>query len=1127
MASEVQSNGNELLEVDICDGGVCSEDESGVFVNSATSLQDDFSGFQQWTIPAESPSDTSSPPGQQQVPSGHGAPPGTVTATQKTHTAGDSDSEFLGDGVRAPRTSIVDCLLVELYETYCGGSRRNVDSWDSSTEASGSDAFLGRSNSGSSFLQELQEKHTRRHQMNYLAQKAPEELRSIIQEVKYRSGLQSAKLIRQLRRRDRLCHKLQKNYDIITACLQAVSQKRRVDTRLKFTIEPSLGKNGFQQWYDALKAVARLPTGIPKEWRKRVWLTLADQYLHSISIDWEKTLRFAFNERSNPDDDSLGIQIVKDLHRTGCSSYCGQEGEQDRVVLKRVLLAYARWNKTVGYCQGFNVLAALILEVTEGDESDALKVMIYLIDKVLPESYFANNLRALSVDMAVFRDLLRLKLPRLSQHLHHLQKAANREAGGSYEPPLTNVFTMQWFLTMFATCLPAPTVLKIWDSVFFEGSEVLFRVALAIWERLGERIEYCQTADEFYSTMGCLTQEMLEHSLIDPAELMQEVYSIAVFPFPQLAELREKYTYNITPFPTSVKSNGSGGLGSWESDDDADMDDEDSMVTALGCLGPLGGLLAPELQRYQKHLKDQRAEQGNIAELSPGAVGAGGAGGGGGGGGARAEHQAAINSMMMERMSTDIYALKKQYARIKRRQQQQAMQLYIRTGPGPEVATSPGVPQEQPSKHSDSTDQHTDDKCPATRVLASQLNPSSSVINHLLLGRKPRGGGSRLASTSTSTLPGCRPTSLSQSHASPARQSCGSLPSNSTGSPGSSGGGAGSPWRAHVRVHRRNIARARAQLGFGDSEEREGEEEEEGGSAGLEGEEERKIEENERDDEEQEEGSDSSVPPSPDPCGTGSVCGEAPQAEDETKEAEVAEVVVQLDSLDIEDDPSLTSPNSADTQPTLPESKPVPQVPLLPPPPSSNRHKESDSSGSERNTASDRHFPSIALPPPHHSALPSSSPSTLSPSSSPVPTSASLDPSCSSSPTPPSTPTPSSASCLPSSPSANAFSSLPLPASSTFYKTSSPSTPSLSSISSSSRSHMSSSPSTPALSSTGAFAPKQQVFSPFPSVKQPRKSTAARNLGLYGPTSRTPTVHFPQLSRNLNRSSGVGTTGRR
>ncbi|XP_030005748.1 TBC1 domain family member 30 isoform X2 [Sphaeramia orbicularis] len=1089
MASEVKLNGNELLEVDICDGGVCSEEESGVFVNSTASFQDDFTGFQQWTSPAESPNDTSSSspsPGQQDVSGEDGAPPGTGTATPRTNMAGDTDSECSGGEVRAPRTSIVDCLLVELYETYSGGSRRNVDSWDSSTEASGSDAFLGRSNTASSFLQELQEKHTRRHQMNYLAQKAPEELCSIIQEVKYRTGLQSAKLIRQLKRRDRLCHKLQKNYDIITACLQAVSQKRRVDTRLKFTIEPSLGKNGFQQWYDALKAVARLPTGIPKEWRKRVWLTLADQYLHSISIDWEKTLRFAFNERSNPDDDSLGIQIVKDLHRTGCSSYCGQEGEQDRVVLKRVLLAYARWNKTVGYCQGFNVLAALILEVTEGNESDALKVMIYLIDKVLPESYFANNLRALSVDMAVFRDLLRLKLPRLSQHLHHLQKAANREAGGSYEPPLTNVFTMQWFLTMFATCLPAPTVLKIWDSVFFEGSEVLFRVALAIWERLGERIEYCQTADEFYSTMGCLTQEMLEDNLIDPAKLMQEVYSMAVFPFPQLAELREKYTYNITPFPTSVKSNGSGGLGSWESDDDADMDDEDAMVTALGCLGPLGGLLAPELQRYQKHLKDQRTEQGNIAELSPGAVGAGAGGAGGGGGGARAEHQAAINSMMMERMSTDICALKKQYARIKRRQQQQAMQLYIRT-----------------------------EKCPATRVLASQLNPSSTVINHLLVGRKPHGGprGSRPTSTSTSTLPGTRSAVLAQG--SPARQRCSSLASNSTGSPGSSAGGMGSPWRAHVRAHRRNVARARAQLGFEDSEEKEEETE---GSVRRESEETREDEDEERNVEDQEE------PSSPDLSVTGSAC------EDVTKNAHVGDVVVQLSSLDLEDESNPNSQNNANTQPnspsTVPEFNTASEVPLLP---SSNTQTESDES--QGNTGADRQIPTIAPPPSHHSSnscISSSLPSPSNTSPSPAP-STSVDPSVSvsASPTPPSTHTPTSTSHFPSSSSANGLSTLFTPPSSGFYKTSCPSTPSLSSISSSTKSHMSSSPSTPAFSSTISSTPKQQVFSPFPCVKQPRKSVAARNLGLYGPTSRTPTVQFPQLSRNLNRSSAAGTTGRR
>ncbi|XP_048216219.1 TBC1 domain family member 30 isoform X2 [Perognathus longimembris pacificus] len=512
-----------------------------------------------------------------------------------------------------------------------------------------------------------------------------------------------------------------------------------VDTKLKFTLEPSLGQNGFQQWYDALKAVARLSTGIPKEWRRKVWLTLADHYLHSIAIDWDKTMRFTFNERSNPDDDCMGIQIVKDLHRTGCSSYCGQEAEQDRVVLKRVLLAYARWNKNVGYCQGFNILAALILEVMEGNEGDALKIMIYLIDKVLPESYFVNNLRALSVDMAVFRDLLRLKLPELSQHLDTLQRTANKESGGGYEPPLTNVFTMQWFLTLFATCLPNHTVLKIWDSVFFEGSEIILRVSLAIWAKLAEQIECCETADEFYSTMGRLTQEMLEDDLLQSHELMQTVYTMAPFPFPQLAELREKYTYNITPFPATVKPTslpGRHGKGR-DSDEENDLDDEDAVTNAVGCLGPFSGLLAPELQKYQKQIKEPNEEQNlrsnNIAELSPGAINS-----------CRSDYHAAFNSMMMERMTTDINALKRQYSRIKKKQQQQIHQVSIRAG----------------------------------KKMKMTNRAAKNAVIHI-----PGHAGGKLSPVPYEDLK----TKLN------------------------------SPWRTHIRVHKKNLPRTKSHLGCGDT----------------------------------------------------------------------------------------------------------------------------------------------------------------------------------------------------------------------------------------------------------------------------------------------------------------------
>ncbi|XP_018862176.1 TBC1 domain family member 30 isoform X1 [Parus major] len=821
----------------------------------------------------------------------------------------DEDEAGPGSGRSSRTSSLVSGLLTELY---------------SAAEAAAP--------SGSARSRALRELQQRPSQVKYLRLKDVDELTTIKRELNYRISVQSAKLLRLLKQKDRLVQKVQKNCDIVTACLQAVSQKRWVDTKLKFTLEPSLGQNGFQQWHDALKAVARLPTGIPKEWRRKVWLTLADQYLHSIAIDWDKTMRFTFNERSNPDDDSMGIQIVKDLHRTGCSSYCGQEAEQDRVVLKRVLLAYARWNKSVGYCQGFNILAALILEVMEGNEGDALKIMIYLIDKVLPDSYFVNNLRALSVDMAVFRDLLRMKLPELSQHLDTLQRAANRESGGGYEPPLTNVFTMQWFLTLFATCLPNHTVLKIWDSIFFEGSEIILRVALAIWAKLGEQIECCETADEFYSTMGKLTQEMLEDSLIDSNELMQTVYTMAQFPFPQLAELREKYTYNITPFPAAVKSTSfSGRLGrTRDSDEENDLDDEDSIANAIGCLGPLSGFLAPELQKYQKQMKDQNEEQSlgssNIAELSPGAIDS-----------CRSDYHTAFNSMMMERMTTDINALKKQYSRIKKKQQQQVHHVYIRA-----------------------------DKGPVTSLLPSQVN-HSPVINHLLLGKKMKLNNKSLKNA-VIHIP-----SHATGKMSPIPQEDLKTKLNS-------------PWRTHIRVHRKNMARAKGQLGYGDT-------------VGL-------IDE-------QSESCKTNSPGAKEEASKHSGFGEREEgglddrttqkAEQQSSEPDSTDSgtnmsVVQLKLEALE----LTSDTQSDVEPTSHQS---------------SQPRLSESSTSSRDSGN--------------------------------------------------------------------LAKSPQPGN-----------------------------------------PKPQVFNPFPSVKPLRKSATARNLGLYGPTERTPTVHFPQMSRSFNKSSS-GNSGTR
>lgn len=120
-------------------------------------------------------------------------------------------------------------------------------------------------------------------------------------------------------------------------------------------------------------------------------------------VDWEIEKIKWFSDKCRADDEELGIQIVKDLHRTGHSLLAGPSGALNQAKLKKILMGYTRWNPEVGYCQvlymnieypeckftnidfqGFNMLGAIILQVMEKNEVDSIKVMIFLIEGLLP-----------------------------------------------------------------------------------------------------------------------------------------------------------------------------------------------------------------------------------------------------------------------------------------------------------------------------------------------------------------------------------------------------------------------------------------------------------------------------------------------------------------------------------------------------------------------------------------------------------------------------------------------------------------------------------------------------------------------------------------------------------------------
>ncbi|XP_076056499.1 uncharacterized protein LOC143034396 isoform X3 [Oratosquilla oratoria] len=523
----------------------------------------------------------------------------------------------------------------------------------------------------------------------------------------------------------------------MTAFFHSLTNKKArqgQDQRMRFSVTPAPGESGFAQWHDAMLMVSRLPGGVPQEFRQRLWLTLGERHLIARGVNWSQVERQCFNEWYNPDDDELGDQIVKDLHRTGCSLFCGEDAEANQAMLKRVLLAYARWNKNVGYCQGFNMLAAIILEVMERREEQALKVMIYLIEGVLPESYFANSLRGLSVDMAVFRELLRQRLPALSRHLDMLQHESGDPGTMNYEPPLTNVFTMQWFLTLFSNCLPRETVMRVWDLIFLHGNEVLLRTALALWAALADRIVEVRSADEFYTVMGVLTREMLAFGTMEPNRLVQTIVTMAPFPFPGLSELRDKYRYNITPWTlgASVSTVARKGLRLFYADEEGEDEDDDHKLVVAAAFGVSGIFRKSEYNvgisgKFRK-TSSETSRGSSSSSTTSSASGQGGfiprnmlIGGGSGGGGGH----------------LDISSLRKQYDRLRERQKQAHIVLtasQIRAGVGATIQTGArraGGGGGGPGGGGGVAGQQDD---PGGRPKSQRS--ASLTMNHLLMGKK-------------------------------------------------------------------------------------------------------------------------------------------------------------------------------------------------------------------------------------------------------------------------------------------------------------------------------------------------------------------------------------------------------
>ncbi|XP_022771708.1 TBC1 domain family member 2A-like isoform X2 [Durio zibethinus] len=273
--------------------------------------------------------------------------------------------------------------------------------------------------------------------------------------------------------------------------LNEVREKVRQQGRVWWALEASKGANWYlQPQFSSLSegialksslkfsALANAITlkklirkGIPPVLRPKVWFSLsgAAKKKSTVPESYYNDLTKAVEGKVTP----ATRQIDHDLPRT-FPGHPWLDTPEGHAALRRVLVGYSFRDSDVGYCQGLNYVAALLLLVMKTEE-DAFWMLAVLLENVLVSDCYTNNLSGCHVEQRVFKDLLAKKCPRIAAHLEALEFDVSLVA-------------TEWFLCLFSKSLPSETTLRVWDVLFYEGAKVLFHAALAIFKMKEEEL---------------------------------------------------------------------------------------------------------------------------------------------------------------------------------------------------------------------------------------------------------------------------------------------------------------------------------------------------------------------------------------------------------------------------------------------------------------------------------------------------------------------------------------------------------------------------------------------------------------------------------------------------------------
>nr|AAA85223.1 Tbc1 [Mus musculus] len=256
---------------------------------------------------------------------------------------------------------------------------------------------------------------------------------------------------------DLLNKRLKLDYEEITPCLKEVTTVWE-----KMLSTPGRSKIKF----DMEKVHSAVGQGVPRHHRGEIWKFLAEQF----------HLKHPFPSKQQPKDvpykellkklTSQQHAILIDLGRTfPTHPYFSAQLGAGQLSLYNILKAYSLLDQEVGYCQGLSFVAGILL--LHMSEEEAFKMLKFLMfDMGLRKQYRPDMI------------ILQIQMYQLSRLLHDYHRDLYNHLEEHETGPPT--YAAPWFLTVFASQFPLGFVARVFDMIFLQGSEVIFKVALSL-----------------------------------------------------------------------------------------------------------------------------------------------------------------------------------------------------------------------------------------------------------------------------------------------------------------------------------------------------------------------------------------------------------------------------------------------------------------------------------------------------------------------------------------------------------------------------------------------------------------------------------------------------------------------